>query len=69
MQGAFRRGGVDLSNPDAPIVTSCGSGITAAFLCLGLELCGHRNYRLYDGSWAEWGSEELGLPIVTGMKN
>lgn len=40
---------------DQPIITSCGSGVTAAILTLGLALTG-RTSRLYDGSWAEWGS-------------
>ena len=48
----FRSAGVDL---DKPIVTSCGSGVTAAVLAFGLHLIGHRDVALYDGSWAEWG--------------
>jgi len=44
--------GVDLSSP---IITSCGSGVTAAVLSLALEHVGHRDHALYDGSWAEWG--------------
>lgn len=38
------------------VVTTCGSGVTAAILSLALELTGHRNHALYDGSWADWGS-------------
>lgn len=45
--------GVDLSRP---IVTTCGSGVTAAALTLALETVGHTSHKLYDGSWAEWGS-------------
>lgn len=49
----FQAAGVDLTRP---IITSCGSGITAAILSLALEVAGHRGHALYDGSWAEWGA-------------
>jgi len=39
----------------APVITSCGSGITAAIISLALARLGHKNHGLYDGSWAEWG--------------
>ncbi len=48
----FRTAGIDMSRP---VVTSCGSGITAAVLAFGLHLIGHRDVAVYDGSWAEWG--------------
>lgn len=51
----FKEAGVDLSKP---IITTCGSGVTAAILSLALERIGHRNHALYDGSWAEWGMYE-----------
>lgn len=54
--------GIDLSKP---VVTSCGSGITAAIITLALESLGHSDNRLYDGSWSEWGSRD-DTPIVTG---
>ncbi|OQM75852.1 3-mercaptopyruvate sulfurtransferase [Manganibacter manganicus] len=44
--------GIDLSSP---VVTSCGSGVTAAAITLALETLGHTDNRLYDGSWTEWG--------------
>ncbi|MFQ8430250.1 3-mercaptopyruvate sulfurtransferase [Amaricoccus sp. W119] len=49
----FTEAGVDLTKP---VITSCGSGITAAVLSLALEQIGHRRHSLYDGSWTEWGS-------------
>jgi thiosulfate/3-mercaptopyruvate sulfurtransferase len=54
--------GVDL---DAPVVTSCGSGVTAAVITLALESLGHADNRLYDGSWTEWGGR-ADTPVVTG---
>ena len=49
---AFISAGVDL---EKPVITSCGSGVTAAILNLGLARLGHSDHTLYDGSWAEWG--------------
>jgi thiosulfate/3-mercaptopyruvate sulfurtransferase len=46
-------------NLDAPIVTMCGSGITAATLNFALDLMNQSQQSLYDGSWAEWGVEQL----------
>ena len=54
--------GVDLSKP---VVTSCGSGITAAVITLALETLGHSANRLYDGSWTEWGGR-ADTPVVKG---
>ena len=58
----FEAGGVDL---DKPIITSCGSGVTAAILALALERMGHNDWSLYDGSWTEWGMYPT-VPIATG---
>ena len=58
---AFTEAGVDI---DLPIVTTCGSGVTAAILTLGLAELG-RMSRLYDGSWSEWGARE-DTPVETG---
>lgn len=52
MARRLRGAGVDLSKP---VVTTCGSGVTAAVLAFALHLVGHRDVALYDGSWAEWG--------------
>ena len=58
---ALSEAGVDLARP---VITSCGSGVTAAILWLALESIGKRPAALYDGSWTEWAGS--GKPIATG---
>lgn len=50
------------ANPRAPVITSCGSGVTAAVLLLGLHRLGAGPGQLYDGSWTEWGGDPA-LPL------
>ncbi|MFC5394917.1 3-mercaptopyruvate sulfurtransferase [Bosea vestrisii] len=58
---AFKSAGVDL---DRPVMTTCGSGVSAVILSTALESIGKSTRAVYDGSWSEWGASER--PIATG---
>jgi thiosulfate/3-mercaptopyruvate sulfurtransferase len=62
LRRAYEAAGVDFNRP---VITSCGSGVTASALTLGLYLLGHRDVAVYDGSWTEWGGRD-DAPIETG---
>lgn len=59
---AFAEAGVDLAKP---VITSCGSGVSAAILWLAMDAVGREPVGLYDGSWAEWGAR-ADCPVATG---
>ncbi len=62
LKAAFDSAGIDIAKP---VITTCGSGVTAAILALGLARIGRDDWSLYDGSWTEWGA--FGdLPVATG---
>jgi thiosulfate/3-mercaptopyruvate sulfurtransferase len=62
LRALFRKAGIDGSRP---VVTTCGTGVTAAILMLALGEIGARDVALYDGSWTEWGARPE-APMVTG---
>nr|WP_309503012.1 3-mercaptopyruvate sulfurtransferase [uncultured Roseovarius sp.] len=62
LRDILRATGVDLSKP---VITTCGSGVSAAIINLALERIGKTDHSLYDGSWAEWGASPT-VPIATG---
>ncbi|NEU11943.1 3-mercaptopyruvate sulfurtransferase [Methylobacterium sp. BTF04] len=62
LRAVFAENGVDV---ERPVVTTCGSGVTAAIVALALETLGRPPRALYDGSWSEWGSDAE-RPVATG---
>jgi thiosulfate/3-mercaptopyruvate sulfurtransferase len=62
LRAVFDGAGVDLAKP---MVTTCGSGVTAAVVLFGAHLLGKQDVRLYDGSWSEWGADPA-TPKATG---
>jgi len=61
IRGVVDAAGID---PKKPMVATCGSGVTACVIALGLYLIGHEDVAIYDGSWAEWG-EHFDTPVET----
>ncbi len=64
LAAAFKAAGVD---PAKPVVATCGSGVTAGVIALALARLGQSDAAVYDGSWSEWGLEDAGTPVATGM--
>jgi len=62
LRALFENQGVDL---EKPLILTCGSGVTACALALALEMLGHRQWSVYDGSWSEWGAYPE-LAVATG---
>jgi len=60
LQQVFDDAGVNFGQP---IITSCGSGVTAAIISFALELL-NKPSMVYDGSWSEWGRPELKMPVT-----
>lgn len=62
LRGLFIEAGIDL---DKPLITSCGSGVTACSILFGARLLDKKDVRVYDGSWSEWGADPA-TPKATG---
>ncbi|ASY62943.1 Thiosulfate sulfurtransferase, rhodanese [Sinorhizobium sojae CCBAU 05684] len=64
LHAIFADAGIDMAKP---VVTTCGSGVTAAIITLALQSLGHTNNTLYDGSWSEWGGRP-DTPVAFGRE-
>ncbi len=62
LRGLYEAAGIDLSRP---VTTTCGSGVTACALTLGLARLGRDDVAIHDGSWSEWGTSG-DTPVETG---
>ncbi len=62
IEAALANRGIDMTKP---VVTTCGSGISASLLALALFACGHSDVAVYDGSWTEWGGRD-DTPLESG---
>lgn len=66
LRSAFEAAGVSFGEGHAPIVASCGTGVTACVLLLALSVLGEEHCILYDGSWTEWGDPAADTVVLTG---
>ena len=62
----FAEFGLDPSQDTQAVITTCGSGVTAAIITLAMVECGFSMHRLYDGAWAEWVSSDDAI-ILQGL--